>query len=93
MSIRMRHTKGHRNNRRQHLKLLLVGVARCTKCHASIRPHTVCTNCVMYRGRQIIDVLAKLTKKERKKKEKELEDQESSNQPAKQLTPEELSRK
>lgn len=41
----------------------------------------------------MIDVLAKLTKKERKQKEKELENQESSDKPAKQLTPEALSRK
>ena len=93
MSIRMRHTKGHRNNRRQHLKLTLISVTACPKCKAPVRPHTVCTNCGTYRGRQMIDVLAKLTKKERKKKEKELEDQESSSQPVKQLTPEELSRK
>jgi len=41
----------------------------------------------------MIDVLAKLTKKERKQKEKELEAQESSDQPTGQLSPEELSRK
>jgi hypothetical protein len=40
----------------------------------------------------MIDVLAKLTKKERKQKERELQNQESSDQPAKQLSPEELSR-
>ena len=93
MSIRMRHTKGHRNNRRQHLKLAHVRVSSCPKCKAPVFSHTVCMNCGTYRGRQMIDVLAKLTKKERKKKEKELEDQESSNQPAKELSPQELSRK
>lgn len=93
MSIRMRHTKGHRNNRRQHLKLEAVGGARCPKCKSFVRPHTICMNCGTYRGRQMIDILAKLTKKERKKKEKELEDQESSNQPNKNLSPEELSRR
>jgi len=89
----MRHTKGHRNNRRQHLKLTHVGVTACIKCRAVVMPHTVCANCGTYRGRQMIDVLAKLTKKERKQKEKELEAQESSDQPTGQLSPEELSRK
>lgn len=93
MSIRMRHTKGHRNNRRQHLKLEYVQAGVCPKCKSTVLPHMVCTNCGTYRGRQMIDVLAKLTKKEQKKKKKELEDQESSDKPAKQLTPEELSRK
>jgi large subunit ribosomal protein L32 len=93
MSIRMRHTKGHRNNRRQHLKLDHVTVGLCPKCKSVVIPHTVCNNCGTYRGNQMVDVLAKLTKKERKQKEKELQDQESSDQPAKQLTPEELSRK
>lgn len=41
----------------------------------------------------MIDVLAKLTKRERKQKEKELEHKESGDKPVKQLTPEALSRK
>lgn len=57
-------------------------------------PHTVCTNCGWYKGRQIIDVLAKLDKKERKKKEKELHAHERE-QPTKEKAPsaEELSHK
>ena len=35
-------------------------------------PHQVCTNCGYYRGKKVIDVLAKLTKRERKAKEQEL---------------------
>lgn len=93
MSIRMRHTKGHRNERRQHLKLGQVNAASCPKCKSSVSPHTVCANCGTYRGRQMIDVLAKLTKRERKQKEKELEHKESGDKPVKQLTPEALSRK
>ena len=41
----------------------------------------------------MIDVLAKLTKKERKKKEKELASKESGDQPVGKLSTEELSRK
>lgn len=93
MSIRMRHTKGHRNERRQHLKLEHIQPASCPKCKSPVLPHTVCGNCGTYRGRQMIDVLAKLTKKERKQKEKELKDQESNDTRPKQLTPEALSRK
>ncbi|OGZ44607.1 MAG: 50S ribosomal protein L32 [Candidatus Ryanbacteria bacterium RIFCSPHIGHO2_01_FULL_45_22] len=93
MSIRMRHTKGHRNERRQHLKLKQVHAALCPKCKSPVQPHVVCANCGTYRGRQMIDVLAKLTKKERKQKEKELKDQESDDNATKQLTPEALSRK
>ena len=78
MSIRMRHTKGHRNERRQHLKLKPVNAASCPKCKSLILPHAVCSNCGTYRGRQVIDVLKKLNKKERKAKAKELEQRKAS---------------
>lgn len=93
MSIRMRHTKGHRNERRQHLSLEQIHATLCPKCKSPLQPHIVCGNCGTYRGRSMIDVLAKLTKKERKQKEKELKDKESNDTHPKQLTPETLSRK
>ncbi len=34
--------------------------------------HTVCPNCGTYKGRQVIDVLKKLDKKQKKAKEAEL---------------------
>jgi len=49
----------------------------CKKCGTQALPHTVCLNCGEYKGRQVIDVLAKLNKKERKAKEQELAEKES----------------
>lgn len=35
--------------------------------------HHICANCGFYKGREAVDVLKKLTKKERKAKEKEID--------------------
>ncbi len=47
----------------------------CPQCSQPVKPHQVCGNCGYYKGRQVIDVLARLEKKERKNKEKELAEQ------------------
>lgn len=88
----MRHTKGHRNNRRAHLKLSAVHTVACLKCKSPVLPHRLCENCGTYRGREVVDVLAALTKKERKQKEKELQAQEAA-QPEQELDPAALSKK
>lgn len=72
MVVRMRHTKGKRNRVRSHHAVLPVKLAKCDHCGQDILPHTVCSNCGYYAGREVVDVLAKLDKKERKKREKEL---------------------
>lgn len=69
----MRHTKGKRNRVRSHHALKPLRFAACSHCNAAAIPHVVCKNCGYYKGRQVIDVLAKLDKKRRKEKEKELE--------------------
>jgi len=76
MTIRMRHTRGHTRNRRAHHGLKESGLVKCEKCGELKIPHTVCQNCGTYKNRPVIDVLKKLTKKERKKKEKELAEKE-----------------
>jgi len=72
----MKHTKGKRNSARAHNALKSLRYSRCGHCAASKLPHIVCKNCGYYAGRQVVDVLAKLDKKERKKKEKELHQHE-----------------
>lgn len=68
----MRHTKGKRNRIRSHHALKQARFNVCGQCGKSVLPHIVCQNCGYYRDRKVIDVLAKLDKKDRKKKEKEL---------------------
>ena len=57
---------------RSHHALRPAHFAKCAHCGHEKLPHIVCRNCGYYAGRQVIDVLAKLDKKERKKKEGEL---------------------
>lgn len=93
MTIRMRHTRGHTRNRRSHHALKRACFVVCKKCGESVMPHIACTNCGTYEGREVIDVLKKLTKKERKRKEKELKAKEESQAKEKPLDATELSKK
>lgn len=76
MVVRMRHTKSHRNNRRAHHALEPASLSVCAKCKQTKLPHRICENCGTYDNREVINVLAKLTKREKKHKEKELEAQQ-----------------
>jgi large subunit ribosomal protein L32 len=84
-------TKARRNKRRMHLVVKAKNSTKCPKCAKPVLPHTVCKNCGFYKGREVIDVLAKLSKKEKKTKEKEMKAQEKEGK--KELNPEELSKK
>jgi len=89
---KQKHTKSRRNKRRSHHALKKKYLSICSKCGEPVLPHRLCGNCGTYAGREVIDVLAKLTKKERKKKEKEMVAQEKEKTAGKELTMEELSK-
>jgi large subunit ribosomal protein L32 len=78
MTVRMRHTPSHTANRRSHHALSGIASIKCPKCGADTLAHHVCKNCGFYKGREAVDVLRKLTKKERKQKEKELTEKQGN---------------
>ncbi|OIP79621.1 MAG: 50S ribosomal protein L32 [Candidatus Portnoybacteria bacterium CG_4_8_14_3_um_filter_44_10] len=89
---KQRHTKGRRNRRRSHHALKKLNLIPCAKCGEKIMPHQVCFNCGTYAGREMVDVLAKLTKKEKKMKERELAAAEASKEKEKPMSMDELSK-
>lgn len=93
MTVRMRHTKSHTNNRRSHHAIKVKNLSKCENCGSSTRPHAVCLNCGKYQGRQVIDVLKKLDKKEKKRKQQELNAQEAQAQAGKPLDADVMSKK
>jgi len=69
-------TKSRQQKRRMHHFIKGVVCVVCSKCKQPCLPHRVCTNCGFYKGKEVINVLAKLEKKERKKKEQEINEAE-----------------
>lgn len=59
-----------------HIHITPVSLTLCQKCKKPVRPHTVCKSCGYYKGNEVINVLGKLDKKERKAKEKEIKEAE-----------------
>lgn len=94
---KQRHTKSRRNRRRSHLSLKKKELSSCSKCGEPILSHRYCVNCGFYNGREVVDVLARLEKKEKKQKEKDLKAKEQETEKdaraKKSLNLEELSRK
>ena len=75
-----RRTKSKQGHRRSHLGLKKITLIKCGNCGVLKKPHITCENCGTYKGRQIVDVLAKLTKKEKKTKKEELKQEQTEAQ-------------
>jgi large subunit ribosomal protein L32 len=89
-----RHSKSKVGRRRMHIFLEEPRLVKCKKCGNFILPHTVCPFCGYYKGEMVVDVLAKLEEKERKKREKEIKmKEEMEKAKTKELSLEELSKK
>lgn len=78
---------------RMHKYINRVALNVCPKCKKPILSHAVCLNCGSYKGKEVIDVLKALTKKEKKAKEKELKQTEKETKQETPLTMQELSKK
>ncbi len=87
-------TRGRVRSRRMHLRLKKVTLVTCPKCGKPVQSHTVCWNCGYYKGREVVNVLAKLEKKEKKLREREIAAKEKEEgKKEKELSMEELSRR
>jgi len=95
MAVPKKHTtKSKRDKKRMHIFLREPLLVKCEHCGREKLPHQVCPNCGYYKGVEVVNVLAKLEKKERKQREKEIKEREKETEKKeKPLTMEELSRK
>ncbi|MDD5318618.1 MAG: 50S ribosomal protein L32 [Candidatus Pacebacteria bacterium] len=64
----MRHNRGQTGSRRSHHAIKGAGVILCEKCGQPRQKHIMCMQCGTYKGKVILDVVAKAQKKADKKK-------------------------
>ncbi len=69
------HTRSKVGKHRMHKYIKPAMLSVCSKCGKPALQHQVCKNCGYYKGKQIVNVMAKLSKKEQKVKEKEIAQQ------------------
>lgn len=68
MVVRMRHNRSQRGNTRSHHALVAPVLSLCKECGSPKALHAVCTVCGKYKGRQVLNVNAKIEKKTKKAK-------------------------
>ncbi len=87
------HTRSKTGKHRMHLFIKASALAVCPKCGKPVLPHTVCKNCGFYKGKEVINVLAKLTKKEKKSRERQIKETEKEQKQDQAMSMEGLSKK
>ena len=87
------HTRAKVGKSRMHKYIKPVHLNICPKCKKPVLSHTVCLNCGFYKGKEVINVLASLTKKEKKIKEREIKEAGKESKDEKPMTMEEMSKK
>ena len=58
-----KHSKSRRDKSRTHWKLTTKSLTTCPQCAKPILPHRACSGCGTYRGRQVVIVAEKKSKK------------------------------
>jgi len=66
----MRVNRAHSGNRRSHIKATEPRLTKCD-CGAISLRHRACQECGKYRGRQVIDVVARTEREQRREKRRE----------------------
>ena len=90
---RHKHTRAKVGKTRMHKYIKSIRLNVCPKCKKPILSHTVCLNCGFYKGSEVINVLANLTKKDKKIREKEIKAAESDSKQEEPSTMEGMSQK
>jgi large subunit ribosomal protein L32 len=85
-------TSSKRDQRRANIFITPKNTNKCPKCGKPVLPHTACGYCGTYKGKEVIDVMAKLERKEKKSREKEMKAKEVSEKEPKSLPAGELSK-
>lgn len=62
--------KGRQGRRRSHLALKKKSLVDCSQCKKKKLGHIICSNCGYYKGREVVNVVAKELKKKEKEKAK-----------------------
>ena len=92
MVPKKRGTSSKTRRRRSHHALKGAVLFLCKKCGEAIMPHKMCVRCGYYQERLVVDVVAKLDKKEKKALERQQQETAEIQATEKPLSLEELSK-